>query len=74
MNAYNTKYPQLSGSSYNEVLSVLIEYNIIAHSKPSDSHTVKSKFFSGESISRRVLNTFDGKESEGSHQEASALL
>ena len=57
MNAYNTKYPQLSGSSYNEVLKrARQEYNVIAHSTKRQPY-VKSKFFSGEKVFLAVFWT-----------------
>ena len=50
MNAYNTKYPQLSGSSYSEVLKrARQEYNFIAHSTKRQPY-IKSKYFSGEKV------------------------
>ena len=50
MNVYNTKYPQLSRSSYNEVLKrARQEYNVIAHSTKRQPY-IKSKYFSGEKV------------------------
>ena len=55
MNAYNTKYPQLSGSSYNEVLKrARQEYNVIAHSTKRQPY-IKSKYFNGNKV---FLNVF----------------
>lgn len=57
MNVYNTKYPQLSGSSYNEVLKrARQEYNVIAHSTKRQPY-IKSKYFSGEKVFLAVFWT-----------------
>ena len=57
MNAYNTKYPQLSGSSYDEVLKrARQEYNVIAHLTKRQPY-VKSKYFSGEKVFLAVFWT-----------------
>ena len=57
MNSDNTKYPQLSGSSYSEVLKrARQEYNVIAHSTKRQPY-VKSKYFSGEKVFLAVFWT-----------------
>ena len=57
MHVYNTKYPQLSGSSYNEVLKCARqEYNVIAHSTKRQPY-IKSKYFSGEKVFLSVFWT-----------------
>ena len=57
MNSDNTKYPQLSGSSYNEVLKrARQEYNVIAHLTKRQPY-VKSKYFSGEKVFLAVFWT-----------------
>ena len=57
MNSDNTKYPQLSGSSYSEVLKrARQEYNVIAHLTKRQPY-VKSKYFSGEKVFLAVFWT-----------------
>ena len=53
----NTTYPQLSGSSYSEVLKrARQEYNVIAHLTKRQPY-VKSKYFSGEKVFLAVFWT-----------------
>jgi len=57
MHVYNTKYSQLSGSSYNEALKrARQEYNAIAHPTKRQPY-IKSKYFSGEKVFLAVFWT-----------------